>query len=125
MLHHISIGVKDIATAKRFYDQAFAPLGIKCLMQGDEYLGYGAEAAEFWVLAVKHPVKADPESGLHFCLQAASRKAVNGFHAAALKSGGRDNGAPGIRKDYGENYYGAFVVDPDGYRIEAYTDSKQ
>ena len=68
---------------------------------------------------------ADDESGLHFCLQAASRKAVDGFHAAALKSGGRDNGKPGIRKDYGENYYAAFVVDPDGYRIEAFTEKKQ
>ncbi|HVN28302.1 MAG TPA: VOC family protein [Candidatus Binataceae bacterium] len=122
MIHHVSLGVKNLAAAKGFYDKALAPLGIKCLAEGDSYLGYGAESPEFWVLPVTHPVKADPESGLHFCLQAGSRKAVNDFHAAALKSGGQDNGKPGIRKDYGENYYAAFVVDPDGYRIEAFTE---
>jgi len=124
MLHHVSIGVKDLVAAKRFYDKALAPLQIKCLVEGESYLGYGAEGPEFWVLAVKRPVKADDESGLHFCLQAGSRKAVNEFHAAAVKSGGRDNGEPGIRKDYGENYYAAFVVDPDGYRLEVYTESR-
>ena len=124
MLHHVSIGVKDLAAAKCFYDMALAPLGIKCLMEGDSYLGYGAQGPDFWVLAAKHPVKADPESGLHFCLQANTRKAVNEFHSAALKAGGHDNGEPGIRKDYGENYYAAFVVAPDGYRLEAFTENK-
>ena len=125
MIHHVSIGVKDLAAAKRFYDKSLAPLGIKCLMEGDSYLGYGAGGPEFWVLPAKRPVKADDESGLHFCLQAPSRKAVNEFHAAALKAGGDDNGKPGIRKDYGENYYAAFVKDPDGYRLEAFTESKE
>ncbi len=124
MIHHVSIGVKDVAAAKRFYDKALAPLGIKCLAEEQSYLGYGAGAPEFWVLAAKRPVKPDDESGLHFCLKASSRKSVDEFHAAALKSGGRDNGKPGIRKDYGENYYAAFVVDPDGYRFEAYCDGK-
>ena len=124
MIHHVSIGTKDLATAKAFYDQALTPLGIKCLAEGDSYLGYGAAAPDFWVLATKRAVKADEDSGLHFCLQAPSRKAVDSFHAAAMKSGGRDNGKPGIRKDYGENYYAAFVVDPDGYRIEAFTEKK-
>jgi len=73
------------------------------------------------VLAAEHPVPADSKSGLHICFNAASRKAVDGFHANAVKSGGRDNGKPGIRPDYGDTYYAAFVVDPDGYRIEAYT----
>ena len=125
MIHHVSIGVKDLAAAKGFYDKALEPLGIKCLMEGESYAYYGVEGPEFGVHQVKRPVKADDESGLHFCLQAASRKAVDGFHAAALKSGGRDNGKPGIRKDYGENYYAAFVVDPDGYRIEAFTENKE
>ena len=103
MIHHVSIGVKDLGAAKRFYDKALAPFGIKCLMEGDSYLGYGADGPEFWVLPVKRPVKADDESGLHFCLQAASRKAVNEFHAAAVKSGGRDNGearySQGLRRE--------------------------
>ena len=65
-------------------------------------------------------MKADPDSGLHFCFKAGAREAVDAFHAAALKAGGKDNGKPGLRADYGDNYYAAFVVDPDGYRIEAY-----
>ena len=60
------------------------------------------------------------ESGLHFCFQAKDRAAVDAFHAEALKAGGKDNGKPGVRKDYSPNYYAAFVIDPEGYRIEAY-----
>jgi catechol 2,3-dioxygenase-like lactoylglutathione lyase family enzyme len=65
-------------------------------------------------------VKADLESGLHFCFEAKSRAAVDAFHAAALKAGGKDNGKPGVRKDYSPSYYAAFIIDPEGYRIEAY-----
>ena len=123
MLSHVSIGVKDLARARRFYDAALTPLGYKCMYEGKEYLAYGDKRAEFWVLAVKRPVPADDASGLHVCLDAKSRGDVESFHASGLKAGGRDNGKPGIRKDYGENYYAAFVIDPDGYRIEAYTES--
>lgn len=77
------------------------------------------------MLAVNHPVPADNESGLHFCFDATRRAGVNAFHRAAIAAGGRDNGKPGIRKDYGDNYYAAFVSDPDGYRVEAYTNSAQ
>jgi catechol 2,3-dioxygenase-like lactoylglutathione lyase family enzyme len=121
MINHVSVGVRDLKAARRFYDPALSALGYRCLTEGESYLGYGAEAPEFWVLAAEHPVPADPKSGLHICLNAASRKAVDAFHASALKSGGRDHGKPGIRPDYGDTYYAAFVVDPDGYRIEAYT----
>ena len=119
MLDHISIGVRDIAKAKRFYDAALHPLGYECLSQGEGSLGYGQGAVAFWISTTEAPVPANPSSGLHFCLSAPTRKSVESFHAAALKSGGRDNGAPGIRADYGPNYYAAFVIDPDGYRIEA------
>ncbi len=125
MIHHVSIGTKDIAAAHRFYDATLAPLGYKCLSEGDEYLGYGRDAARFWVLNVKHPVPSNEASGLHICFEAGGRKAVDAFHAAALRSGGRDNGKPGLRKDYGDNYYAAFVVDPAGYRIEAYSDRSE
>jgi catechol 2,3-dioxygenase-like lactoylglutathione lyase family enzyme len=74
----------------------------------------------FWISATEHPVPADERSGLHICFDAPTRAGVDGFHAAALATGGRDNGAPGVRADYGPNYYATFVVDPDGYRIEAY-----
>jgi catechol 2,3-dioxygenase-like lactoylglutathione lyase family enzyme len=123
MLSHVSIGAKDLAKSRRFYDVALAPLGCKCLVEGDEYLGYGTETPELWVLAVKKPVPADNGSGLHFCFDARRRADVDEFYRAAIVAGGADNGKPGIRKDYGENYYAAFVVDPDGYRLEAYTNS--
>ena len=120
MFDHISIGVRDITQAKRFYDAVLQPLGYECLSQGGSSLGYGQGAVALWISAVEHPVPADEKSGLHFCFSAPTRKSVDSFHAAALKSGGHDNGAPGIRADYDPNYYAAFVIDPDGYRIEAY-----
>src|SRR5262249_43522664 len=121
MLDHVSYGVSDIPKTKRFYDAALKPLGYSCLSEGKESLGYGAKQVALWLTASAQPVPADTRSGLHFCFQAPNRAAVDAFHAAALKAGGRDNGEPGIRADYSANYYAAFVVDPDGYRIEAYT----
>ena len=120
MINHVSIGVRDIAAAKRFYDAAFAPLGYTCLSDGESGLGYGRETAAFWMSRTQRPVPADADSGLHFCLDAPTRASVDAFHAAALKAGGRDNGKPGLRADYGAGYYAAFVIDPDGYRLEAY-----
>jgi catechol 2,3-dioxygenase-like lactoylglutathione lyase family enzyme len=120
MLDHVSIGVRDIAKAKRFYDAALKPLGYSCLSEGEGSLGYGAKGVTLWISATKHPVPADERSGLHFCFTAPNRAAVDAFHAAAVKAGGRDNGKPGIRADYSANYYAAFAVDPDGYRVEAY-----
>lgn len=121
MIDHISIGVRNIAASKRFYDAALQPLGYRCLSDSPESLGYGAKAPMLWVNGAERPVPADNGSGLHFCFAATSRKSVDAFHAAGLASGGRDNGAPGIRSDYGAGYYAAFLVDPDGYRIEAYS----
>ncbi len=120
MIDHVSIGVRDLGQAKRFYDAVLKPLGYKCLSQGEASLGYGREAPAFWVNLTERPVPADAQSGLHFCFAAPTRKAVDAFHAAALRAGGEDNGKPGLRVDYDTNYYAGFVVDPDGYRIEAY-----
>lgn len=120
MLDHVSIGVSDIPRAGRFYDAVLEPLGYRRLSDGDTSLGYGAEVVQLWLGATATPVKPDKDSGLHFCFAAPDRKSVDAFHAAALKSGGTDNGKPGVRADYGPTYYAAFVVDPDGYRIEAY-----
>jgi catechol 2,3-dioxygenase-like lactoylglutathione lyase family enzyme len=120
MLDHVSIGVKDIARAKAFYDVALKPLGLSAKYAEGGSLGYGDDHIFFWVNVAEAPVLADPKSGLHFCFAARSRKSVDAFYAAALKAGGRDNGPPGLRLDYGADYYAAFVVDPDGYRIEAY-----
>ena len=120
MIDHISIGVADVARAKRFYDATLAPLGYRCLSENEGSLGYGDASPVFWILAATHPVPADPQSGLHFCFTAPTQKSADDFYAAALAAGGRDNGKPGLRTDYGDNYYAAFVVDPDGYRLEAY-----
>lgn len=123
MINHISIGVRDIARTKRFYDAVLGPIGYTCLSEGEGSLGYGGQDVVFWISTTDHPVPADDRSGLHICFDAPTRAGVDAFHAAALGNGGRDNGAPGLRADYGANYYAAFVVDPDGYRIEAYCGS--
>ena len=120
MISHVSVGVRDIAKAGKFYDTALAPLGYKRLFDSAGALGYGAGSPELWVMHAERPVPADTASGLHFCFNAPSRAGVDQFHAAAVKAGGKDNGKPGLRKDYGDNYYAAFVIDPDGYRLEAY-----
>jgi catechol 2,3-dioxygenase-like lactoylglutathione lyase family enzyme len=120
MIDHISIGVRDLAATKRFYDAALKPLGYTCLSEGAASLGYGKDAVALWISPSERPVPDDPKSGLHVCFAASTRQGVDAFHAAALKTGGRDNGKPGLRADYGANYYAAFVVDPDGYRLEAY-----
>lgn len=120
MIDHVSIGVRNITAARRFYDAALTPLGVKCLSEGAGSLGYGEQSPRFWVSATERPVTADEKSGLHFCFTAKTRAAVDAFHAAAVRAGGRDNGKPGVRPEYDKNYYAAFVVDPDGYRIEAY-----
>ena len=124
MLNHVSIGVLDIAKTKRFYDAALKPLGYKCLSEGSDSLGYGSDAVAFWISATERPVPPDGKSGLHFCFDAPTRQSVDAFHAAGLRAGGKDNGKPGLRADYGPNYYAAFVVDPDGYRVEAYCGAK-
>jgi catechol 2,3-dioxygenase-like lactoylglutathione lyase family enzyme len=120
MFDHVSIGVADVRRARRFYDAALEPLGFRCLSEAEDSLGYGSKAVSLWVNKAKKPVKADLESGLHFCFSAPSRKAVDAFHAAGINAGGSSNGGPSVRSDYGDDYYAAYLIDPDGYRIEAY-----
>ncbi len=120
MINHVSIGVRDVARAKFFYDAALDPLGYERLSEDAGSLGYGRKAVAFWINKSEEPVPPNDKSGLHVCFDAPSRKSVDAFHAAALRAGGRDNGQPGLRADYGPDYYAAFAVDPDGYRIEAY-----
>ena len=120
MINHVSIGVRDMSRAKSFYDAALKPLGYSCLSAADVALGYGEKSVALWLSPTQTPVPPDPASGLHLCFDAPTRASVDAFHRAALASGGRDNGKPGIRPAYGDSYYAAFVIDPDGYRIEAY-----
>ncbi|MBV8911827.1 MAG: VOC family protein [Acetobacteraceae bacterium] len=120
MINHVSIGVRDLAGAKRFYDAALAPLGYRCLSESADSLGYGDGAAAFWISLADRPVPPEMGSGLHFCFDAPDRASVDDFHRAALRAGGTDNGAPGLRPEYGPDYYAAFAIDLEGYRIEAY-----
>jgi catechol 2,3-dioxygenase-like lactoylglutathione lyase family enzyme len=120
MFDHVSIGVRDIARAKRFYDAVLEPLGYRCLRDSPTLLGYGGDSVALWISPTASPVRADPNSGLHFCFAAPDEEAVHAFHAAALDAGGRDNGGPGIRPEYSPGYYAAFAIDPDGYRVEAF-----
>ena len=123
MLDHISIGVRDLGTSRRFYETVLKPLGYRAVYDSTETVGFGNENPEFWLNPTSRPVPPDPQSGLHVCFTAPSRESVDAFHAAALAGGGKDNGPPGLRADYGAGYYAAFIVDPDGYRIEAHCHS--
>ena len=122
MIAHVSIGVSNIDASKRFYDAALEALGYKCLRAARSLVGYGygRDSIALWVFQAERPVPADEKSGLHFCFTARDAAAVDAFHAAAIAAGGHDNGAPGLRPIYGPYYYAAFIIDPDGYRIEAY-----
>ncbi|MBX9589665.1 MAG: VOC family protein [Hyphomonadaceae bacterium] len=120
MLNHISIGIRDMARTRRFYDAALEPLGYTRLHEAPGSLGYGRTAVALWISIAERPVPADEKSGLHICFDAPTRRSVADFHAAGLRAGGRDNGEPGLREDYGPHYYAAFVVDPDVYRLEAH-----
>lgn len=120
MFDHVSLGVRELPRARRFYDAALGPLGYDCLSSDESSLGYGKGSVGLWIGAVSAPVPPDRDSNLHFCFVAPTRASVDAFHAAALSAGGTDNGRPGLREAYGPDYYAAFVVDPDGYRLEAY-----
>jgi catechol 2,3-dioxygenase-like lactoylglutathione lyase family enzyme len=123
MIDHLSIGVLDLARSRAFYDAALAPLGYRRLFNLDDASGYGPpephprreQALPFWL---GHQPGGVPLNG-HVCFRAWTRAAVDAFHEAALATGGRNNGAPGLRPEYHPNYYAAFIIDPDGHRIEA------
>jgi catechol 2,3-dioxygenase-like lactoylglutathione lyase family enzyme len=120
MLGHISFGVHDLARAIRFYDAVTAPLGLVRLWQVEDGAGYG-KAGGSDILALKAQLRAvvPPGPGFHLAFDAPSRAAVDVFHVAALAHGGSDGGGPGIRPHYGASYYAAFVIDPDGHKLEA------
>jgi catechol 2,3-dioxygenase-like lactoylglutathione lyase family enzyme len=122
MIDHISIAVRDLKAAERFYSALLATLGLSKLREWpDAAIGYGKKYPEFWINArsAMAPVAAD--SGVHICLRAASAEAVDAFHAAALAGGAASDGAPGYRAEYNASYYAAFIRDPDGNRMEAVT----
>ncbi|MCW8914228.1 MAG: VOC family protein [Magnetovibrio sp.] len=119
ILHHVSIGTNDFDKAQTFYDAVLAPLGCKRVMEFPGAIAYGREFPEFWVQTPIDGNSAQTGNGIHFGFFARSQDEVNAFHAAALKHGGTDDGAPGGREEYGDAYYGCFVRDVDGHKIEA------
>lgn len=123
MLDHIGLQVSEYERSKLFYQKVLAPLGGALVMEvtaeqtGDRaHAGFGMGGKPcFWI-------STDPSLGrgrVHVAFTAADHRSVDAFHAAALVAGASDNGAPGLRPDYHQNYYGAFVLDPDGHNIEA------
>ena len=120
MLHHVSVGVTDVERAARFYDAVLGTLGYKRVMEYLPYaIAYGDKSAAFWIGLPHNQQSASVGNGAHVGFSARTRIAVDAFHHAALANGGGDNGAPGPRADYGPDYYGAFVIDLDGNKIEA------
>jgi catechol 2,3-dioxygenase-like lactoylglutathione lyase family enzyme len=116
MYDHIGLRVKDLKAAARFYGTVLAPLGFVAGSSGDGYAGFGPkDAPGLWL----HATQGATGSGAHVCFSAASRAAVDAFHAAGLQAGGKDNGRPGPRPDYGPKYYAAFLIDLDGNNVEA------
>ena len=118
ILDHVGLKVSDFDRSLAFYREALATLGIELLSDltfgRDRHAGFGKGNATFWI-SNGAAVRGDT----HVCFRAASRSEVQSFYSVALSMGGRDNGGPGIRAHYHPNYYGAFVLDPDGNNIEA------
>ncbi len=116
MYDHIGLMVKDVAAGVRFYEAALAPLGYVLCSRDDAGAGFGPEGQPaLWL----NRAAGSTGRGAHVALRARDRAAVDAFHAAGVAAGGRDNGKPGPRKDYGPRYYAAFVIDPDGNNVEA------
>ena len=119
MLHHVSLPVTDIAAAAILYDAMFASIGYRRVAQSAGFIGYGIEENrdKFAIVSTNSVNRSGP--GFHLAFSAPSSHAVDAFHQAAVQHAATDNGAPGLRPDYGANYYAAFIIDLDGHHIEA------
>ena len=119
-ISHVSVGANDLDRMTRFYDAVLAPLGIGQKDSIPDFgTGWGRQWPEFWINKPHDGRPAKAGNGVHIAFLAETPAQVDAFHAAGLASGGSDNGAPGIRAEYAPNYYAAFLVDPEGNRIEA------
>ena len=118
VIDHMTIGVSDLPASRRFYLAALAPLGFveqRSWSEDATETAFGPDDLDDFALSTDYP----PSAGGHVAFAADSREQVDAFHAAAIAAGGKDNGGPGIRPEYSPGYYGAFVIDPDGYNVEA------
>ena len=118
MIDHVSIPVRNLAAATKFYEAVLLPLGLTKLVEREKTVGFGKKYSEFW-LNFRTEVHPSHDPGGHICLRAPSEAAVRAFHAAALANGGLDGGPPGQRQGSVTRYFGAFIIDPDGNNVEA------
>jgi catechol 2,3-dioxygenase-like lactoylglutathione lyase family enzyme len=114
VIDHLALAVRDLDASRRFYKKALRPLGYEVASESDSFCGFGNQGG---ITLVLRP--GAPAGRIHFAFPSVDRQSVDAFHQAAVAAGGRDNGPPGIRPDYHENYYAAFVEDPDGNNVEA------
>lgn len=125
MIHHVSLGTNDIARARAFYDAVLAVLGIRLLNSDAQSADCGTASFGFSLETPVDGKPASPGNGVHIAFAAGRRAMVEQFYKIALDNGGTDAGAPGLRPEYDAHYFGAFVYDPDGNKIEAVTYSAQ
>src|SRR5262245_18990615 len=121
MIDHVSIAVRDLDRAARFYQAVLGEIGYEKLVVRPRPVGFGKTYPEFWLNLRAAMAPVDGDSGAHSALRVRTTELVNAFHAAALAAGGTSDGVPGVRPQHGEGYYAAFIRDPDGNRIEAVT----
>ncbi|HVO03968.1 MAG TPA: VOC family protein [Candidatus Cybelea sp.] len=119
MIDHVSLGVSDFKRSVAFYKAVLKPLGFKLIMTWEENAGFGVPGKPFFWIGTPGYSGPIQGAGTHTAFTAPDRKSVDAFYKAALKHGATDNGGPGLRPHYHPNYYGAFLIDPDGHRIEA------
>jgi catechol 2,3-dioxygenase-like lactoylglutathione lyase family enzyme len=119
MIDHVSVPVRDLAAAGAFYAALLAPLGYARLVERAATIGFGKKYPELWLNLRADMIPASANPGVHVALRAASEEAVRGFHAAALAAGGTCDGEPGPRQAAMTTYFGAFIRDPDGNKLEA------
>ena len=120
MLHHLSFAVVDLARSTAFYDAVLQPLGYVQVWADSTAVGYGlVGGGDKFAIKLRPDNEGVPGDGFHIAFAAPSREAVVRFYQAALRHGGRDNGKPELCREYGPHYYAGFIIDPDGYRIEA------
>jgi catechol 2,3-dioxygenase-like lactoylglutathione lyase family enzyme len=115
VIDHVGLEVSDLSRSARFYDAVFATLGIRRVFESEGAIAYGSHEPRFWIVARGRR----PAAGFgHVAITASGRAAVDAAHAAGLDAGGRDDGPPGPRPHYGPRYYAAYLLDPDGLRVE-------
>src|SRR5262245_9513616 len=121
MIDHVSVAVRDLERAGRFYAAVLGVIGYERLEVRPHTVGFGKKYPELWINLRAAMARIAADSGAHVGLRVRSTELVDAFHAAALAAGGTSDGAPGLRPQHGDGYYAAFIRDPDGNRIEAVT----